>query len=289
MITQDTVKQIVSSSPNRRGLLRKLGIAAAAASAGGFKVNAQASTPSAVDILQFTLNIEYLENEHYSVATTGETLEQRGYDVSGTGSAGPTTTSYGKVSFANNLVFTSAVVQDIAANEVAHILLLRQALLSNGVTPIAKPAINLDAMAPMGASLANEATFLVLSRMFEDVGTSLYSGSAVYLANSPYLRMAARILAIEAEHVSNIRSQMARLSITTPAIDAADVIPPPAGSNFFSSNLNNGLCATRTPGEALYLVFGNVANATQGGFFPNGVNGAIHMSTGPATAANLDT
>jgi hypothetical protein len=56
-----------------------------------------------------------------------------------------------------------------------------------------------------------------------------------------------------------------------------------------SINPSNGLPATRTPGEVLYLAFGGKANATSGGFFPYGVNGSITMSSGPATAANLAT
>ncbi len=42
---------------------------------------------------------------------------------------------------------------------------LWKALENNGVNPIAKPAINLDALAAMGASLENERTFLTLSRV----------------------------------------------------------------------------------------------------------------------------
>jgi len=50
--------------------------------------------------------------------------------------------------------------------------------------------------------------------------------------------------------------------------------------------VKNGLVATRTPGEVLYLAFGG-ASLTRGGFFPNGVNGAITTSTTAATSANL--
>jgi hypothetical protein len=68
-------------------------------------------------------------------------------------------------------------------------------------------------------------------------------------------------------------------------------VPPPYNSDkqLFSMNLANGLVATRTPGQVLYLAFGNQAGATSGGFFPSGVNGAITASTGPAPASNLNT
>jgi hypothetical protein len=266
-------------------LLKKLAIAGAAVGAARLPLSAQ--TPAASDVVQFALNLEYLEADFYSIATTGQTLQQRGIPTSGSGISGATTTSFGKVAFSNNLVFTAGVVADIAIDEVDHVLDLRAALTANGITPIAKPPINLDALASAGASLANEQTFLALARGFEDVGISAYSGGATFLSGSPYLMTAARILAVEGLHSGNLRLEIARLGIPTTALDAADVIPRPSGSNFFSTNLANGLVAFRTPSQVLFLVYGFMANVTAGGFFPSGVNGVLNMSSGPATAANL--
>jgi hypothetical protein len=266
--------------------LKKLAVAGAALNVPLSELHAQ-STPTAVDIVQFALNQEYLEAEFYSVATTGLTLEQRGIPTAGDGITGPTVTAYGRVSFGNNLVLTSKSAQDIATDETDHVIVLRTALTANGVTPVAKPPINLDAMASMGASLANQQTFLVLARAFEDVGLSAYAGGAQFLAGSPFLMTAARITGVEGEHVANLRLEIARLGIPTFPLDGADVLPPPSGNNMFSTNVANGLCAFRTPGEVLYIVYGMRANASSGGFFPDGVNGNIRTSTGPATSANL--
>lgn len=283
----EVIKDIRNSfaGPSRRRLLKRIATAAAALSATRLPLNAQA--PSPIDVVQFALNLEYLEAEFYSIAVMGQNLQQLGVPISGSGTLGPTTTSYGKVAFGNNLVFTAGSAKDIMDDEVAHVITIRNALQANGITPIAKPAINLDALAAAGASLANQQAFLVLARAFEDIGVSAYNGGANALSGSPYLRTATRILATEGEHTGNIRLQVARLGIPTTQLDAADVLPPPSGTNLYSSNKANGLTAFRTPGQVLYLAYGFQANVTAGGFFPSGVNGALNTSSGPATSANL--
>lgn len=220
------------------------------------------------------------------MATTGQTLAQRGYTFAGPG-AGPTTTSYGAVNFGNNLVLTGGTANNIATDELNHVMTLRNAITANGITPVAKPAINLDALASMGASLMNEQTVLVLARAFEDIGVSAYNGGSTYLSGSGYLMTAARILAVEGEHVGNIRLEVARLGIPIPPLDGADVVPPPSGSNLFSTNTANGLSAYRTPGQVLYLAYGFMGSVSAGWFFPNGVNGVLNTSTSAATSANL--
>src|ERR1700694_2860374 len=208
---KDTIiEEALSNSSNRRSLLKKLAVAGAVVGAAGTISPLKAQSPSPADVVQSALNLEYLEAEFHSIATTGQTIQQRGVPVTGTGNSGPTTTSYGKVNFGNNLVLTAGSAHDISDDEINHVNVLRGALTANGITPVAKPAINLDALASMGASLANQQTFLVLARAFEDIGVSAYSGGAALLCGSPYLMTAARILAVEGEHTGNIRLEIAR-------------------------------------------------------------------------------
>ncbi|HZQ50612.1 MAG TPA: ferritin-like domain-containing protein [Bryobacteraceae bacterium] len=283
MTNQNLISDIIEKSPNRRSLLKTLGLASAAAGAAFTGVNvlkAQSSTPSVVDVLQFALNLEYLEAEFYTVATMGKTIDQVGIGIDGSGTPGATTGG-NAVNFSNNLVFTGQIAAEIGADERAHVTLIRGALNAAGIMPVAKPAINLNAL---GIGFANEASFLTLARIFEDIGVSAYSYAAGVptVANSPYIGTAARILAAEAEHVGSIRLQVARLAVGTSALDSVDIIPPPSGTHFLSVDESTGLVAARSPGQVLFLAYGGAANATSGGFYPQGVNGAINMSSASA-------
>jgi hypothetical protein len=123
----------------------------------------------------------------------------------------------------------------------------------------------------------------------EDIGVTAYSGAASLLKTPGIITTAARLLAAEAEHAASIGTQIARLKIPTTPLDGVDIVPPPSGKTkqFFSINLGDGLVATRTAGQVLYLAFGGKAGAKQGGFFPTGMNGTITSSTESATESTL--
>lgn len=276
---ENIFEDVASCARDRRRFLQKLTFAGAAVMAGVPKMLAQ-TTPAITDadILQFALNLEYLEAEFYTVATTGVGIDQQGAGsaaITGAGAAGPTTGGQAAFLF-NSPVKTVAL--ELAFDEQAHVKLLRSALTAKGVMPIAKPAINLGAL---GFGLNGEREFLVLSRILEDIGVTAYAGAAPLIQDKAILGTAAQILATEAEHVGNIRLMVAQYFLNTKALDGADILPPPTGKNFFSVDAN-ALVKTRTPGQVLYLAYGNQANATSGGFFPNGVNGTINMSSASA-------
>ena len=290
-MSENMIAEVVKAVPNRRKFLKTLGIASAAVGAIGLSERpAQAQSMLEVEVLNFALNLEYLEAEFYTYALYGVGIEHFGIEVSGNSTGGNpakggTTTGGHKVAFSNDLVFTPQIATQIGADERAHVSLLRSFL---GSSAVAKPNINLNAL---GLGFANETEFLTLARIFEDIGVSAYGGAAGLLTTSLVITTAARILATEAEHVGSIRTQVARLNVKTPMLDGADIVPPPSGTqdHYLSVNTANGLPAVRTPGEVLYLAYGNKANATSGGFFPNGVNGNIRSSTTAATSANLGT
>lgn len=233
----------------------------------------EAATYNDVDILNFALNLEYLEAEFYTVATTGKTLEQSGFDLGGTGKSGPT--------IGGNIIHSwvwdgtskeasgklQAIAEEIAKDEQAHVKLLRSALGSDAV---AKPAINLDALMVGFGSFRQ---FIAVARALEDTGTSAYGGAAPLIASKSYLGVAVQIGLLEALHSSNLRLLVAENYIDTSALDSQDILPPPSGSKFFEAS-SQGLTVVRTPSEVLAIVYGKNSSGTdKGGFFPDGVNG----------------
>jgi hypothetical protein len=281
---------IVSAAPNRRRFLRTLGAATAAVGAISLLNTppAEAQSTTEIDVLNFALNLEYLEAEFYTYAVTGESITSFGIGVDGHASgqnpaAGGATTGGSKVSFSTKDNLIEDLAAEIGVDERAHVALIRSAL---GKLAVARPNINLNAL---GFGFGSENDFLKASRMLEDIGVSAYSGAAGLLTTPGIITTAGRLLAAEAEHVGAIRTQVARLRIATSAMDGADFTPPPSGKagQLLSINKSNGLPATRTAGQVLFLAFGGKANAKQGGFFPTGLNGSITTSSDVATDKNL--
>lgn len=222
------------------------------------------ATTTDVDLLNFALNLEYLEAEFYTVATTGKTLQESNIDTGG-GNA-PTPTTGGKQV---DLGVVALVAQEIAQDEQKHVEFLRAAL---GSAAVAKPAINLNAL---GVGFNNVQEFITVARAFEDVGVSAYGGAAALLTDKNILASAARIALTEALHAGLIRIVVDALQIRVPYVDSRDVPPPPAGSSFFAVD-SNALAIVRTPSQVLSIVYANnTAGTSSGGFFPNGLNGTI--------------
>ena len=237
-----------------------------------------------VDILNFALNLEYLEAEFYTYAETGQGIEAQGIATSGQNGTGGTiaagtTTGGVKVNFDNSVIAT--VNSQLADDERKHVVDLRNTITSLGGTPVAKPNINLAALAPQGVDISTTNGFLVASRAFEDTGVSAYGGAARFINNTDILRASARILSTESYHSGIIRLLIAQRSLTDPATDTLDVPPPPIGTLYFDVD-SNALAIIRTPRQVLNIVFAAPAGSTtltQGGFFPSGTNANLATLT----------
>lgn len=241
-----------------------------------------------VDILNFALNLEYLEAEFYTHATTGKSITSFGVGTKGRATGnnpadGGTTKGGGKVTFSKEESIVHDIAAQIGADERAHVVLLRGAL---GSSAVAMPNIDLSAL---GFGFGNQNDFLRAARILEDIGVTAYSGAAGLLKTPDIITAAAGLLGAEAEHAATIRTHIARLKIPTSPMDGVDLIPPPSGEarQILSIKVSDGLIATRTAGEVLYLAFGGKAGAKQGGFFPTGLNGTITSSTEAAARAKI--
>ena len=258
--------------------------------------SALAQTVTDGDILNFALNLEYLEAQFYTLATTGKTIDQVGIGItSGGGAAGGSVTVK-----ANPMVpFTTPLLQqfatELATEEQNHVSFLRAAL---GSSAVAMPNIDLlnsfnalAGAAGLGSSFdpfASEANFLLGAFIFEDVGVTAYLGAAGLISNKTYLDKAAGILAVEAYHAGSIRTRVfqagaaaqqaaskiaaARASLDGTGNDDVGVGVSGGAATIVDADAN-ALAFARTTTQVLKIVYGG--GSAGGAFFPNGLNGTI--------------
>ncbi len=286
-----------SSRPRRRFLTRMLGLGAGAcgAAVAGLPRIARAGGVNDAEILDFALNLEYLEAEYYTFAVTGMSIEAAGIGTGGAGTPGPVTIK------ANPRVpFTIPAVEqyaaEIAQDEQEHVTDIRSTLAALGIEPVARPAIDLlnsfnllAQAAGLGTSFdpfASDLHFLLGAYIFEDVGVSAYHGAAGLIANKNILGAAAGILGIEAYHAGLVRTLLYQMGqgMTTQAISgvrlslggATDygVASGPNGTSSIVLSDTSSIAISRSTRQVLNIVYGGV-NAASGLFFPKGLNGAI--------------
>ena len=276
--------------------------------------DAVAQNPPAADndpnILNFALNLEYLEAQFYSYAAFGQGLANA--DLTGSGSQGALTATGAAAIPAGGDPVVRAYAREIAQDEIAHVRFLRSAL---STAAVAMPAIDISvgpnsafSKAARAAGLigptdtfnpyANDENFLLGAYIFEDLGVTAYKGAAPLINSKVFLEAAAGILAAEAYHSGLIRTVLYAKGVATPSLrSSADAISDARDSldgardldqgitgDATTSNIvpldSNGIAFSRTTGQVLNIAYLTSAVATGGGFFPNGVNGTIRSSGG---------
>jgi hypothetical protein len=184
------------------------------------------------DILNFALNLEYLEANFYNLAVSGVTIDKLATPIAitGTGTQGTVTTkaSFAAVPFQNTTI--KAYATETATEEAKHVSFLRGAL---GAAAVAQPAINLVdsfntlASAALGISsfdpFANDAFFLIGAYIFEDVGVTAYHGAAGSISSAANLTAAGGILAVESYHAGLVRTS---INILDAAASPTSTMPP---------------------------------------------------------------
>lgn len=302
------VERSAETAVDRRRLLTMAGIA----SAGAGVAVATAATPAFAtpattaisdgSVLNFALNLEYLEAEFYLRAATGVGLSDS--LTSGTQTRGAVKGGH-KVPFKTKALRN--IAHEIAKDERQHVAFLRSAL---GGAKVSRPAIDLKTSFTAAATaagvikpgqtfdpFASEANFLLGAFLFEDVGVTAYKGAAPLIANKTYLEAAAGILAVEAYHAGIIRGALYSAGYAEPAIygtvnklsAARDLLDGKGDDdqgigNRDKANLvptdGNSIAYSRTPGAVLDIVYLNLSGkpVDKGGFYPKGVNGDIRVS-----------
>jgi hypothetical protein len=242
------------------GAVAALNLAGCGSSSPATTTTPPPSGPTDADVLNFALNLEYLEAQFYLYAATGSGLEASDTTA---GSASPYqtvgTVTLGDAAAVPGLTpAQQEILNEIAYEEQEHVRFLRSAL---GTAAVPMPNIDLSFFGPLAvaATITTAATgagsfnpfssfdyFLVGGFIFEDVGVTAYSGAAPLISPAGvavgYLTAAAGILAVEAYHSGYIRT-----SLTGRAIAAGSAAAYPY---LGAANLVEDLRATLTVGDS---------------------------------------
>jgi hypothetical protein len=295
---------MLNNKMNRRQALQNFGLLGAGAALAACTPAIVAVKPDIdVDVLNFALNLEYLEAEFYLWAAFGRGLSDA--DAGG----GPASVGGRLLSYKGQPIdpAVKAYIEEIATDEENHVKFLRKAL---GDKAVPRPKINIgggvgDAFyeaakaASNGAILgfdpyANALFFLHGAFIFEDVGVTAYKGASPLITNPGYLEAAAGILAVEAYHAGEIRTLLysQRDEVAVPGFKVSDVVQAISnlrgsvgggkdqgilGANGKGNILptdENSIAFSRSTREVLNIAYG-AKDATKGSFFPEGLNGAI--------------
>ena len=274
--------------------------------------------PSDQAVLNFALNLEYLEAEYYLRALTGSGLQD---GDRGMNPGDVTVKDNPMVNFQTPLIARYAA--EIASDELAHVKFLRSALGSGAV---AAPQINLQTSFNTAASaaglgdsfdpFANELNFLIGAFIFEDVGVTAYKGGSPFIRNRTFLEAAAGLLSVEAYHAglvrtvlesrgdeiftgsTTVRDVVDMISGARDSVDGDDDLDQGIGENtsvtiygtdYDSTNIvptdMNGLTFSRSPFQVHNIVYltpmavsPSEGSVPDTGFFPMGTNGTLTAS-----------
>jgi len=261
------------------------------------------------DVLNFALNLEYLQANYYGYAANGAGL---GATDTQSGAATPTPgtaiTPGRQATFADATV--TAYAKEMAAVQLAQVKFLRTTLATAAV---AQPAIDLGYSATSAFSVmaqnaglvgagvafdpyASDENFLLGAFFLQDIAVSAYQGMVSLLTSQSYREAVGGLMATEAYHAALVRTTLYQKSVATPALldqvntisnyrdsldggsDDDQGISPVSGIANIAPVDSNANTFARASGAVLNILFLTRTSTTKGGFFPGGVNGTITTS-----------
>jgi hypothetical protein len=293
---------------NRRHFMAALGMTGVAAGAGMMSgcstsnsVAVTTASTAQIDMLNFALNVKYLQATFYSFIAKGTDLTGSAVTNSGPITGGTAALSFAGITGVTNAQQITDMLNEIYYDEKNHVSTLMSLL---GISAVFRPAINL---AGFGAVTATNA--LSIARLLEDVGVTVYAGIIGSLSSSD-ITLLGQIMGADSLHAGILRLT----ALQNPTIaayikaDTLDVAPfdpgaasnagPTASGGFFATAgattattaFPAGFAFTRTISQALAILFGKetatgsttsvtvaAIGTTSGGFFPNGVNGNLNQ------------
>jgi hypothetical protein len=241
-------------------------------------------------VITIGLNSEYLQAEFYLRALTGKGLSPE--DTSGLGPAGPVLV--GKehpCEFRNPVI--KAIAEQLAKDELAHVRDVRATFASFGLTPPARPTIDLVNSFQTLADAAglnrrfnpfvSENDFLLAGFFLEQIDVPLLTGAIGALENNGLKSTVASLLGDEAAHNGFIRLGLALDELFDEANQIAALSQKLANSattifqKLFDGRLilapvgDSATVPPLDPRQFLNIIYLNI-NAEAGAFFPNGLN-----------------
>ena len=216
-----------------------------------------------VDVLQFALILEHLENEFYKA-------------VLGTSAVAAQNTAFVPVRAAIGALAQGAAItatlQQIQKHEQAHVDFLRAAITGAGATPPTITANDFDFTGGNGAGngpfqrATSEPQFLLLAaQAFEDTGVRAYKGQAgrLLIASNQtadtVLEAALRIHSVEARHAAKIRNIRRDLNTGETVIRYSGTVRGGGAAAAGASMISNPDARVVT---ALGLIYANEQNTT---------------------------
>jgi hypothetical protein len=295
MATLETL-QLDEVIVNTRRKMLTAGGAALAAMAFGItrKAEAQAAAINDNDILNFALNLEYLEAQFYNLAVYGVTIDQLPTPIPvavNGGTAGTVTISPTFTPVPFSLPLVKAYATETAGEEGKHVLFLQKALGANAVS---MPAIDLynsfntlanaAGIAATFNPFADDYHFLIGAYIFEDVGVSAYHGAAPLIADKTnVLPAAVGIHAVEAYHAGLIRTTISGLD----AVGSPSPLPPGTLTSY-TQKISAARSMLANPSGATTTTFtGTMADDIGLGTTPVQLNGSSASFTA-STIADTD-